>query len=188
MDGVPCNAKSTTMVQSESGNVATTVTYACYDVVGETAAAIRANINGSAARPRDTAGVAHDATTTWRYRLTWSTISTPEGCRAANITPSLTIDYIFPRWVNNDSPTSPLATRWAAYVSALIVHEQGHQDLSVVTTADAISRLKGVVAPCVEFQSAAQAQIDAATDAGRQRERDYDLQTRHGATQGATFP
>ena len=186
---VPCGTTTTSMVNTSNSPLAMMVTYTCYDVTGGSAQAIRTSIDASAARPVDPqTGTAYDAYTRWLYELKW-TLATSGGACRATVSATLTITHTFPHWVASGSAPSAPLQEWTTYLSALRTHEDGHKQIGIDTTNDAVTRVSALgVASCGEFNAKAQAAIDAATARGKQVENEYDTATSHGATQGARFP
>ena len=186
---IACGTTTTSTVNAASAPVALTISYTCYDVVGNTPQAIRASIDTSPGRPTDPqTTTAYDAYTKWRYELNW-TLATSAGACRATVSSTLTIEETFPRWVPSAGAAAATTQQWNAYLAALKVHEDGHKQIGIDTTNDAITRVSALgVASCSDFNAKAQAAIDAATSRGRQVESEYDTATGHGATQGARFP
>jgi predicted secreted Zn-dependent protease len=177
------------MANTASVPIALSITYRCYDITGGSAQTIRSSIDTSPGRPTDPqTGTAYDAYTKWRYELHW-TLKTSDGACRATVSSTLTVEQTFPHWVASTSSSNALAQQWNSYLSALKVHEDGHKQIGVDTTNDAIARVSALgVASCNDFNAKAQAAIDAATSRGKQLESEYDTATGHGSTQGARFP
>jgi len=87
-----------------------------------------------------------------------------------------------PRLADEATASKGLLERWRRYYRALTEHEAGHANLAYEHRDDVLSAIKG--ATCETAQAAGQAALDRI----RALQRDYDARTRHGATQGATFP
>ena len=155
------------------------ITFTFYDVGGRDIAAIRKAID--AARPVDP----HDPTksfdgaTSWSMRWRWRgdgkggcDLSTAEVTYAATVTlPRLT------------GPVSGVVkTMWGRYLAALEMHEAGHARYAYDHRGDVLAALK--TATCATASAAAKDALTRIAD----HDRAYDVETRHGKTQGATFP
>jgi predicted secreted Zn-dependent protease len=151
-----------------------------YDVSGRSPNEIRAAMNR--VRPTDpNDGRRLDALTRWQLRFGWPRRG-PDQCMLdrAQVTFSATVQM--PRLVHAETLPRAVRARWQAYLAALETHEAGHvrhayENLGIVVAAIRAS-------DCAGASEAGRAAVRtlAAWDA------DYDRTTRHGFTQGATFP
>lgn len=123
-----------------------------------------------------------------RWFVRWRTFWRSEGglCVMQRVSTEVDIEYTLPR------PTrlprrAELRQRYADYLAALRVHEQGHAELAV-TAAGQIERALMAIPPqadCNTLSEAANRRGHAILEHTRARERDYDAATGHGRTQGA---
>ena len=145
-----------------------------YDVTGATEQELRAQM--SALGPNG-----HEAYTKWDIRWNWPGQGTPD-CNLRDATVSYDIAVTFPRWYPTADATPELIAKWNHYIGALSAHERNHVDnvvAQVPLVTAAIQR-----AACNTAEAAAQAALEPI----RQFDIQYDLNTDHGATQGARFP
>jgi predicted secreted Zn-dependent protease len=154
-----------------------TVSY--YDVSGATADELRAHLN--ALRPAAYDGSKGDAVTTWYIQWDWPGYGTGS-CDLAAATVTYDIKVVFPYWIEPVNPDPALVSRWTTYTRNLATHEEGHVDYVVDHYQSVDAAIKG--ATCTTADGAAKAALGAI----RQHDLDYDADTDHGATQGATFP
>jgi len=157
--------------------------YTCYDVTGSTLEEIQANVRSNPSRPLDKKGVAFDATTGAQVEFTWITAAGGDGCRATQITASLWVEQIYPRWVASPSgPQSP-PQEWTASFVALRMHEDGHKQIAIDTTKDAFGRISALRIPdCADFDSSARTVVDDAKAIRIQKNEEYDIATNHGVS------
>ena len=98
--------------------------------------------------------------------------------------------FTLPRWANAEAAAPEVLQRWHGYYRALRLHEDGHRDNGIEAAREIERSLRDLPAAeaCAAIDQSASL---AAKDILRKynaRDRDYDAQTRHGATQGATLP
>lgn len=80
--------------------------------------------------------------------------------------------------------------RFRQYLAALRVHEEGHLAIGL-EAAQAIDRAIAAMPEmpsCALLQGQANATAQRLLEAAKQKERDYDLRTGHGRSQGAWLP
>jgi predicted secreted Zn-dependent protease len=138
-------------------------------------------------RPRD------ERFTGWtRWRLRWRIEPERRGglCHPGPVDVHLEVTTVLPEWEAPPDASPLLRSQWATYIDALADHEAGHADLAE-TTADRIRDGIAALAPhvsCTALRALAHAYGRAEVDLLRNRNRDFDEDTGHGATQGAIFP
>jgi predicted secreted Zn-dependent protease len=159
-----------------------------YAVSGDSASELRADLDRK--RPPSPDGRRFDANVLWS--LTWSFHFDPQP-RACGLTgatvdlqmlvrlPVLSPDAVLPQAVRE---------RWDDFVLLLETHEAGHVD----TYTEGARALQGAftavepAATCDELRATLADMGASAIDAIRATDIEYDRQTGHGRTQGATFP
>ena len=159
-----------------------------YVVTGTTPAAMRMALDK--ARPATSDGKQHDATTRWFVRWRYSPAAVPAGCGVGRFDVSLETVTTLPDW--SDEPAAPqaLVRRWGRYFQALLVHEAGHRIIGGAAAAalrDAGSRVPPQ-SQCDLLATEVKRTAEDVLNYYRRRDRDYDLETEHGRTQGASFP
>jgi len=132
----------------------------------------------------------HDAMTDWRVNWQFTVTPTPGGCRCSTFGTQTTITITMPRWA---APTNaPDSTReiWRKYSTALGQHEAGHAAIALAAAAELHKRIKsiGEAAGCDGLREQINQLGRQVVEEHRQRDREYDEKTRHGATQGAALP
>ncbi len=150
---------------------------AYYDIVGSTASELRRQMD--LLGPSD-AGLRVDAYTAWYIRWNWPGHGTPDG-DPSRATTSIQITVTLPRWANPAGADPALLKRWDEYRQALARHEQGHVEIVTRGYSEVLRAIRDANGATAE-QAAQQALARI-----REAERVYDEETRHGATQGATF-
>lgn len=145
-----------------------------YDITGATEQELRAQM--SAFGPNG-----YEAYTKWYVRWNWPGRGTLD-CDLRDATVSYDIAVTFPRWYPTVDATPELIAKWNRCISALSVHERNHVDNVVAQVPLAEAAIQR--ATCGAAEAAAQAALEPI----RQFDIQYDLNTDHGATQGARFP
>lgn len=159
-----------------------------YEVRGTTAAAIRESLNQ--AGPVGSDGERWDGYTRWSLRWRLQLADDAGGCRVMAVETAVDIETTLPRWDEPPRADRGLARRWQKYLSALTEHEDGHGRIGEDTAAAIRRSLVRLPAEptCAEMSQAANVTAEQAVHDAALRERQYDRETRHGATQGARFP
>jgi predicted secreted Zn-dependent protease len=151
-----------------------------YDVGGVTPAQVAARMRLRAPVSPDD-GVRWDAYTHWEYHWNWPGYGTST-CSLARATVTLSVVVSFPRWTHPAGAAPGLAAAWERFSRALARHEKGHVDYAVSHYPAVVRAIKR--GTCRGANAAALAQLNLI----RKHDVAYDAATRHGATQGATFP
>lgn len=118
--------------------------------------------------------------TTWAVDWTWLGHRT-EPCVVVSPDVHVDVTVALPRWSPPAGTDPALIAEWGTYTTALARHEQGHVDLVYDVARDSADGLAGV--PCIDAHAASAGLL---TDL-RQVQAAYDVETRHGRTQGADF-
>lgn len=168
------------------GQPASSVKY--YEVSGRSVAELRQALDRL--RPVGPDGKGHDALTTWHVRWRYRTVSTGAGCDFTSFDTSLETHTTMPKWATENDAPAALVQLWRDYVSALLVHEEGHKTIAEAA-ATAIRELRDKVSrqmSCVEMRRTIDKTANDLLEQHRAKERQYDAETSHGRTQGARFP
>jgi len=151
-----------------------------YDVEGTDEKSIRASLNALGPQSR-TEARRYDAATNWY--ATWHWPGGADGqCDLEHLDYSFEITVTLPHLRDEDRLSPALRKAWGRYMAALIEHESGH--------AKHAFEHKGYIEKAVKSSScegANAAGAAAIAEMGR-FDVEYDAETHHGATQGATFP
>lgn len=99
------------------------------------------------------------------------------------------IVFTMPRWKPEGEPDASLVLEWNRFLEAVWRHERGHarHGLAARRDAERILRNLGVFPSCEELEASANTAIDQVFNKWRARDRAYDRETNHGASQGATL-
>lgn len=151
-----------------------------YDVSGISAQAIRKSmIEKRLTDPND--GKPVDAVAHWRFEWRWP--RTLDGnCELAKASIKFSGTVTMPRLMNEERLDRQLRGRWQRYITGLRNHEAGHLRYPWENADRLLNAIKS--SDCANASAAAQKVIAEFS----KRDRDYDRATRHGRTQGATFP
>jgi predicted secreted Zn-dependent protease len=129
----------------------------------------------------------HDASTEWRIQ--WNAFVSRNGdqCYCTSFETTTMITVTLPKWIPPTNTPPAVREAWAKYLRALEQHEAGHADIALAATAEMHKRIKEIrsEADCDALRTKVKTECDAILEAHRAREKEYDQQTRHGATQGA---
>ncbi len=159
-----------------------------YAIEGLTREALRAQLDHLG--PLDAAGARHDAYTEWLVSWHFPFVETSQGCSVGLVSTTLRVTVLMPRWSASAETNELLIEQWRNYIDALWLHETGHRETAVRAAAEIAQRLPTLPqqATCAQAESLANEAAKAVLEEHRAAERAYDLETQHGAMQGATFP
>jgi len=129
----------------------------------------------------------HTARTDWYLSYTYRTRSASSGCTVESVSTKLDLKVRMPRWTAPSNASADLVRRWDRYLDALRVHEAGHLQTGRDFESNFRRATSSMSADCAALGSAVRPRFDSLLEQARQRDRDYDAQTRHGATQGAYY-
>ena len=150
-----------------------------YEIGGSTENELRAQLDELG--PVDFSGYKGDAVTEWYISWYWPGYGS-EDCNLSEAEVSYTVKVIFPRWTPPADAPNNLVIKWFNYTYKLAKHEKGHVDYVVANYQIVLEAIKG--ATCETADAAAETALEPL----RAFDLEYDLQTGHGATQGARFP
>jgi predicted secreted Zn-dependent protease len=167
---------------------AVTERFSYYDVSGSTVQELRADL--SRKRPSDKEGARYDAITRWHIR--WNYRYQPAGRLCEIQKPSVTVEVtiLFPRLKDAGSTPAQVVQAFAHYTEKLLLHERGHAQNAIDTAGKMERELRNLRprASCNVLQEHANGLARSLVKEANAWDVDYDLRTRHGATQGARFP
>jgi len=161
--------------------------FSFYEISGKDARELRRQLDEKG--PPDETGKRFDARTKNKIEYTYRYRSTSGGCKFVEFSATLVTTIIMPRWIDGDS-TSSLGKKWLNYYQSLYAHESGHRDLGLglLKEINELGRNFESSNECDaiagEFRLASGSVFEKYDRLNRQ----YDLETDHGARQGARFP
>ena len=154
-----------------------------YDIDGSSAGALRDQIRRLG--PKDESGTAHDALTVWSLEWTYGTARQGDSCALKDVRVTLNVSVTLPRWTPPATATSRLKDSWRTYLRNVRLHEAGHRTIAERNARElmaALTPLRG--ASCQSLSDEATRLAERIVADGRARNRAYDVQTKHGQTQG----
>ncbi len=130
-----------------------------------------------------------DARTKWAVNCRFGLRQDTGGCRIHNVTTSVKVTFIMPRWKNADKGSPELREHWQNYMKALQNHENGHSDIGIKAAQEIESVLTGLspMRSCSEMDRKANSTASDILNSYKKKEMYYDIYTLHGKTQGASF-
>jgi predicted secreted Zn-dependent protease len=162
----------------------TDVTY--YDVHGTTARELVADMRRLG--PKTETGASFFGETHSPLRWEWKTRHDGPSCTASDVSVFIRSEITLPRWTPPSDAPSALVAQWNQFLAALETHEIGHKDLSGRAARDVLTSIRRLNTLCTSFSTEAKRVTDGIVTRLRVEQAGYDAQTRHGVTQGATFP
>ena len=154
-----------------------------YDIDGSSAGALRNQIKRLG--PRDESGKSQDALTVWSIEWGFATAQQGDGCVLRDVKVTLDVAVTLPRWKPPATATRQLLKEWQAYLKAVRLHEAGHRTIAERNAREvmaALTALRGT--NCDQLSDEATRTAERIVADGRARNRAYDIQTKHGQTQG----
>lgn len=127
--------------------------------------------------------------TEWRVSYRYETTVQTGRCAVSKVSSRMHGNIIMPRWVKRAGAPAALVARWQRYERALLVHEEGHLDHGREMARALEIELPKLPAAqdCQALDRAVRLRFDALLQQYAARDREYDLRTGHGKTQGASF-
>jgi predicted secreted Zn-dependent protease len=157
-----------------------------YDIDGSSAGALRDQIHRLG--PKDESGQAHDALTVWDLEWTYHDAPGPGGCALRDVHVTLTVTITLPRWTPPETAEPTLRASWRSYLEHVKLHEGGHRAIAERNARDLLAALTGLRgATCEELRAEASRTAERMVAEGRARNRAYDVETKHGQTQGVVL-
>ncbi|HUP19630.1 MAG TPA: DUF922 domain-containing protein [Gemmatimonadota bacterium] len=121
----------------------------------------------------------------WRYRYT----RRGGACAIVDADVRLEVTTTLPRWRRAADAGLELERKWRDYLAALEGHEAGHRNYAVRAANEMLTTLRDLrTASCGHIEDEANARGRWILERFRALNREYDRETRHGRTQGATWP
>lgn len=131
-----------------------------------------------------------DGMTEWRVTWQFNVTPTAGGCRCSSFGTQTTITITLPRWIAPTNASDTIKQIWQKYATALGQHEGGHAAIALAAAADVRKRVQeaGEGTDCTSLKQRINDLGRQVIDEHRKRDKDYDVQTQHGTTQGASLP
>jgi len=157
-----------------------------YDIDGSSTGALRDQINRLG--PKDESGKSRDALTVWSIEWGYAATSRPEGCVLRDVKVTLNVAITLPRWKPPTTASAELLRSWQGYLRAVRLHEAGHRTIAERNAREvfaALTPLRGMNCDLLSDEASRVAEQIVAD--GRARNRAYDVETKHGQTQGVVL-
>lgn len=165
---------------------AITVREQYYDIDGSSAGALRDQINRLG--PKDESGQSRDALTVWNLEWAYGTAQRGDSCVLRDIKVTLDVGVTLPRWKPPSDATQRLLESWHAYQAHVRLHEAGHRMIAERNARElmtALGAMRGT--SCQKLSDDASRRAEEIVADGRSRNRAYDVETKHGQTQGVVL-
>ncbi|HEY9228857.1 MAG TPA: DUF922 domain-containing protein [Gemmatimonadaceae bacterium] len=162
----------------------TDVTY--YDIQGNSARGLVDEMRRLG--PKTAAGGVFFGEAQSPLRWEWRTRADGMDCSSSFVNVFVRSEIRLPRWTPPTDASPELVAQWKQFITALQTHEIGHKDIAGRGARDVLTALQRLRTACSSFSAEAKRATDGIMARVRNEQAQYDLQTRHGATQGATFP
>jgi predicted secreted Zn-dependent protease len=157
-----------------------------YDVHGTTARELVAEMRRFG--PKTETGASFFGETHSPLRWEWKTRHDGPSCTTSDISVYVRSEITLPKWTPPSDAPPALVEQWKQFLAALETHEIGHKDISARAARDVLTAIRRLNTMCTSFSVEAKRVTDGIVARLRVEQETYDAQTRHGATQGATFP
>ncbi|MBK9001344.1 MAG: DUF922 domain-containing Zn-dependent protease [Myxococcales bacterium] len=158
-----------------------------YTIRGASADALRSDL--ARLGPKDQEG-SHHAYTRWHVRWSYPYERNAGSCATGKVSVSVAVTFIMPKWEPPADAPAELVERWQKYEKALERHENGHKEHGLGAARDVLRKLEKLDAEpdCDSMNREANAAANRIVEEYKAKDKAYDKETRHGATQGARFP
>lgn len=172
--------------ESAAGQGALLWTTNYYSVTGATLPEIRRSVRET--RPwKDRQDV--DGFTEWKVSWQFSVMQTSDGCRCSTFNTQTRVAITLPRWTPPTNAPITVVQIWTNYFAALLRHEVGHGQMAAAASAELHRRVRslGGGTDCDGLKRLLNTLGETVVAEFRQKDKEYDERTRHGATQGASL-
>lgn len=155
-----------------------------YPVSGESIAEIQRSI--ALNTPSRSGDSYYAGVTIWSLSATYSLIPTPQGCLIDNGDVFLRLRVHLPK-LTNDLISESVRQEWRRFVFSLDAHERQHTRNAYLAATSLLAKINGrhTEVPCSRAKVIAESATKALIERMSAYDREFDHQTRHGATQGA---
>lgn len=159
------------------------VTTKYYEVVGSTAATIRANMNKN--RSDD-----YDAYTHWHVNWSFDTEQVDDFCEINQVEVTLKIKFTLPHWEADWDTSDEVEELWDDYYTALIAHENQHKAIAIEAAEEIENALNDLDEErhCKRLKKIANATANEIINDYKEQQVQFDEDTDHGIDDGAVFP
>lgn len=162
--------------------------YINYKITGDSANALRQQM--STLGPSDIASEHFDASTKWYIQWQYNYQPIADGCQLTKVDVRVDIAYRFPEWSGYTLANDGLKHHWDTYMQHLKTHERGHAENGIKAATEieyALTQLPAMQS-CGELASTADNIAYKLIAEHNTKDINYEYETNHGVTQGATFP
>ncbi len=157
-----------------------------YDIDGASAGALRDQIRRLG--PKDESGQSRDALTVWELEWAYHDAPAADGCALRDVQVTLNVTITMPRWKPPATAPAGLSESWRTYVEHVKRHEADHRTIAQRYARQLFTALSGLsAATCDELHGVASRRAEEIVAEGRARNRAYDVETKHGQTQGVVL-
>src|SRR3989475_12524014 len=154
-----------------------------YDIDGSSAGALRNQINRLG--PKDESGESKDALTVWSVESAYAAAQRGDSCVLRDVKVTLDVSVTLPRWKPPATASPGLLRAWQAYLKAVRLHEGGPRTIAERNAREVMAALMPLRGTnCDKLSGEATRLAEQIVADGRARNRAYDIQTKHGQTQG----
>jgi predicted secreted Zn-dependent protease len=179
--GLPSTPMTLKNTPSQSGGLDTKIIWNRYPVTGRDYASLVRSL--SANGPKGFHGLAN-----WDISYQYTTVPSGSMCRFDSVRLTVKGEILMPKWTDEAAAPPSLRQRWADYYAALQQHEEGHVQHGKELAALVQEKFLGYGdMACGQAKAIAQSEFDRLYNNLKNRDKEYDQRTQHGATQGARF-
>jgi predicted secreted Zn-dependent protease len=178
------------LVESKSGIIPPVVKekYEYYEVCGICEKDLHCDLKQKCITWND--GKKYDSVTSWKIKWDYGYNNVSNACKANSFIVNVEVIFRLPKWVRTDEAPQALVDKWDTFVRNLLTHEKGHRDLAIAAASE-LARSVAELPPaetCADLDKKVQALSRSSMKKLNEEEKQYDINTNHGQTQGASFP
>jgi predicted secreted Zn-dependent protease len=110
-------------------------------------------------------------------------------CSVTNVVVATYDTVTLPAWSPPSNADAALMAEWSRFVTMLGRHEEGHRDIAIAGAGE-IARTLAMLSPqasCADLAASANAQGQAILASIRERQKQYDAETKHGQRRGTAL-
>lgn len=161
--------------------------YEYYDIAGNCEHDLQCELKKNGVPWKD--GRTYDSLTSWDVKWNFGLESSPDACTAGSFQVFVDILFRYPRWVPPADAPASLVEKWNAYMSSLIIHENGHRDMAVDAAEDLTQAIAALppASNCGDLKRSVRKLCRQRMKQLQEDAKLYDEATNHGGLQGAVL-
>lgn len=174
-------------ITADGSGLNTNVNNIFYQIYGYTQADLR---NQMAECGPKSDGENYDGITFYYFNWIYNYAEASNSCNIKDVAVGVNVNIYLPKWDTPDQYQNGLQDKWNDFSSALSTHENDHRDIAYEAGQEIVNTLSNLenASSCDAINTTVNDKANEVISVYDTKQKDFDAQTNHGATQGAQFP